>query len=258
MSSYSCVIPIDWHMLWSQVLPAWLAVRSGVMPAEEFYERYVPAGDQYGDLLEDDFGMPVEQLVVFSAPLHPPYLRIDAAGSGWRSGFCKGADSGVYLLDAAIKQTAAVSLPGSDPFADCIFASLDDLSGPKQVAGTKNLYRFLEAAFDVRWLPQQGYYAYSRREESSARLQELLESLFLYERALPGCWIADQSPAWPGFDDLSFAGYLSPSEVKVLCDELTSWERDVASDDPQFLIFLDRVRRAAMLELGLLTVHAGL
>ncbi|WP_457329554.1 hypothetical protein [Rhizobacter sp. P5_C2] len=259
MSSYSCVVPLDWQALWERVLPAWLAVRAGAMPAGEFYAKYVPAGDAYGDLLTDDFSAPADHLALFNSPLQPPYLRIDLRDSSQRTGFLKVADSGVYLLAAAITQTAVVNLPGNDPFADDVFGGLRDPSGLKQVAGTKNRYAFLEAAFDVRWEPQRlSYYAYSRREEAPPRLQELLESLFLYERVLPGCWFAPQSPAWPGFDDLSFAGYLSPVEVIALRDQLTSWEGASVVEDPLFPIFADRVNRAAMHELGLLTVHDGL
>lgn len=259
MSSYSCVVPLDWQALWERVLPAWLALRAGTMPAGEFYAKYVPAGDPYGDLLTDDFSAPVDHLSLFNAPLQPPYLRIDVRDSSQRTGFLKVADSGVYLLAAAITQTAVVNLPGNDPFEDDMFGSLRDPSGRKQVAGTKNLYAFLEAAFNVRWQPQQAsYIAYSRSEKSPLRLQELLEALFLYERVLPGCWLADQSPTWPAFDDLSFAGYLSPIEVMALEEQLTSWEGDCLVEDPLFSIFVDRVHRAAMHELGLLTVHAGL
>lgn len=92
----------------------------------------------------------------------------------------------------------------------------------------------------------------------SHQLHELFESLFLYQRVIPGTWFPRESPVWPGFDDLSFAGYLAPGEVKRLWDELLQWEARGAVEDELFPLFLDRARRAAESGCGLLTIHAGL
>lgn len=259
MSSYSCVIPVNWTLLWEDVIPAWLSLLAGSLTPEEFYARYVPAGDEYGDLLEDDFVAPAKYLARFPTPLHPPYasakLREFAECFEYRSV----PDAASYLLEAAIKQSAAVNLLGDDPYAGNYYANTDDRSGKKQVAGTKNLYSFLGAAFEVKWCPETRQYSYSRKEGTRARLQELFESLFLYQQVIPGVWFPSESPIWPGYDDLSFAGYLSPSQVVQLNEELGRWECDIVEDEYElYSLFANRVRRAAESGYGLLTIHEGL
>ena len=59
-------------------------------------------------------------------------------------------------------------------------------------------------------------------------------------------------------DDLSFAGYLSPSEVLELHKEIAFWIKPALGDDPIFPLFVDRVTRAVDGGFGLLTIHAGL
>ena len=259
MSSCSSVLPVDWIRLWNDVLPAWLSVLSGSMDPPLFYAKYVPEGDSYGDLLDDRYAAPSEYLSLFDKSLSPPYSRRTLYDSGKCSEFLATADccASPYLLTAAIEQTAAVHLSGDDPHARNLFASIRTPSGAKQAAGTKNLYSFLEAAFDVRWNAPKHHFSYSRRHnaESSARLQELLEELFLYQCAIPGTWFPQESPTWPGYDDLSFAGYLSPTQVERLRDELAAWGAAPRSD-PLFLLFLDRVQRSADAGLGLITIHA--
>lgn len=257
MSSYSCVVPVNWNVLWEQVLPAWLSVLSGSLAASEFYARYVPGGDEFGGFLEENYSASFEDLSQFTAPLQPPYLRANLHDSGKCSTFLQ--PDFPYLLEAAIKQTAAVNLPGSDPFAGNYFASFDTPSGRMQVAGTKNSYSFLESAFEENWKPRDSLYTYSRRQNGgSVQLQELLEALFLYQCVIPGTWFPSQSPAWPGYDDLSFAGYLSPTQVKSLKDQLAIWEVPSLVHDDEFLLFSDRVKRSAESNCGLLTIHAGL
>lgn len=261
MSSYSCVVPIDWPLLWDEIVPAWLSVLSGSLEASAFYASYVPAGDEYGDLLSESYAAPRDYLSLFTTPLHPPYFDTELRITGKCAAFHRVADSTAspYLLEAAIKQTATVNLTGLDPYDGNYYASTNDPSGTKQVAGTKNRYPFLEGAFEIVWQPQMHHYTYSRRHQgATARLQELLESLFLYLHVIPGTWFPSSPTTWPGYDDLSFAGYLSPSEVKVLQEELALWEVPDLETDMTFLVFIDRVRRAAESDLGLLTIHAGL
>ena len=257
MSSYSCVLPVNWDLLWEQVLPAWLSVLSGALEASEFYARYVPAGDEFGGFLEERYAAAIDDLSLFPVPLQPPYSRGKLHASGKYKTFLQ-LDF-PHLLEIAIKQTAAVKLPGNDPFAGNYFASCDAPSGAIQVAGTKNAYSFLEGAFETQWNAQEHLYTYSRRQQgASVELQELLESLFLYQCVIPGTWIPSRSPSWPAHDDLSFAGYLSPPQVKSLANQLASWEAASLVGDDLFLLFSDRVRRAAELNCGLLTIHAGL
>jgi hypothetical protein len=259
MSSYSCVLPVDWQLLWEDVLPAWLSLLAGAITPAEFYARYVPAGDMYGDLLEDHFVAPAKYLSLFAAPLHPPYSRAKFHEYSGYSEYCHAPDSISYLLAEAIKQSAAVNLKGSDPFAGSYYASTDVHFVKKQVAGTKNQYAFLETAFHVNWCPETSHYRYSRREEgTSNQLQQLFESLFLYQQIIPGVWSPSESPIWPGYDDLSFAGYLSPGEVMRLCDELDRWESRALVECDAYPLFADRVKRAADSGYGLLTIHAGL
>jgi hypothetical protein len=259
MSSYSCVIPVDWRLLWEGVIPAWLAVLAGSMTPAEFYARYVPAGDIYGDLLEDDYVAPARYLSLFPAPLHPPYSRAKLHECPDYSEYCQAADSISYLLEEAIKQSAAVNLMGEDPYAGNYYASTDARFVKIQVAGTKNQYSFLESAFEVNGCPGKSHYNYSRRKDgTSTQLQELFESLFLYQRIIPGVWSPSESPVWTAHDDLSFAGYLSPGETVRLWGELKRWESRTGIEDELFPIFTDRVKRAADAGYGLLTIHAGL
>ena len=261
MSSYSCVIPVNWSILWGAVIPAWLSVLSGSLEASAFYAKNVPSEDEYGDLLNASYAAPSDYLSLFATPLHPPYFDVELQRTGKCAEFRLVADSTAspYLLEAAIKQTAAVDLAGLDPYAHLHGASTTGFFGAKQVAGTKNRYSFLEGAFEVLWQPQMHHYHYSRRHEGTTiRLQELFESLFLYLRVIPGTWFPASPATWPGYDDLSFAGYLSPSEVKVIQEELTLWKTPDLAEDVTFMLFKDRVRRAAESGLGLLTIHAGL
>jgi hypothetical protein len=261
MSSYSCVIPVNWSLLWVEVIPAWLAVLAGSVDASAFYARYVPAGDVYGDLLSESYAAPRDYLSLFTTPLHPPYFDVELRFTGKCAEFHRVADSTAspHLLEAAIKQTAGVNMSGLDPYAGLHYASTNDAYGAIQVAGTKNRYPFLEGAFEVMWQQQMHHYTYSRRQQgATSRLQGLLESLFLYLRVIPGTWFPSSPNTWPGYDDLSFAGYLSPSEVKVLLEELVLWEVPHLETDLTFLLFVDRVRRASESGLGLLTIHAGL
>lgn len=257
MSSYSCVVPVNWELLWEHVLPSWLSVLSGSLKASEFYARYVPAGDEFGGFLEQRYSASIDDLSQFTVPLQPPYSRVKLHESGKCSTFLQ--PDFPYLLEIAIKQTAAVKLSGNNPFAGNYYASCDAPSGSIQAAGTKNSYSFLEGAFEVEWQANEHLYTYSRRQQgATVQLQELLESLFLYQCVIPGTWIASQSPSWPGNDDLSFAGYLSPPQVKSLKNQMASWEAACLVGDDLFLIFSDRIRRAAELNCGLLTIHAGL
>ncbi|MGW8394799.1 hypothetical protein [Pseudoduganella sp. HUAS MS19] len=259
MSSYSCVIPVDWRLLWEDVIPAWLSLLAGSMTPAEFYARYLPAGDMYGDLFDDRYAAPAEYLSLFPAPLCPPYSRAKFHEYPEYSGYCEAPDSSSYMLEEAIKQSAAVTLMGYDPYAGDYCASTDARFMARQVAGTKNQYTFLETAFEVNWCQETSHYSYTRREKgTSAQLQELFELLFLYQRLIPGVWSPSESPMWPGYDDLSFAGYLSPGEVTRLWDELTRWESRGVVEDELFPLFSDRVKRASESGCGLLTIYAGL
>jgi hypothetical protein len=259
MSSYSSVVPVDWIRLWNDVLPAWLSVLSGSMDPSLFYAKYVPEGDPYGDLLDERYIAPPDYLSLFGKPLSPPYSRHALHDSGKCADFLATADlsASPYLLTAAIEQTAAVKLSEDDPHASNFFASIRTPSDLKQAAGTKNLYAFLEAAFDVRWNAPKHHFNYSRRQDSgsSAQLHELLEALFLYQCGLPGAWFPLESPTWPGYDDLSFAGYLSPIQVEHLRDELAAWDA-APHANPLFALFLERVQRSSDSGLGLITIHA--
>lgn len=225
-----------------------------------------PAGDEYGDLLDLEARHVLPEayhaLIGFLAAAAPPYPRAEMHKVFELRAFEKAVD--VYrvtsLLEAAIKQSAAIDLPGIDPFAGDCYASTAVRSGDKQVAGTKNRYGFLEHAFEVNWLPTSSHYVYVRRAEAATEaLHELLEALFLYERAIPGCWtVSEPAPVWPGFDDVDIAGYLSPAEVASLKRELDGWHPEGIGDDSIYSLFLDRVRRTAAIGGGLLTIHAGL
>ncbi len=266
MSSYSCVIPIDWQALWCHVVPAWISVLAGDMSPGMFAKNYASKGASFGDgeLIGpyDRFHAPSDYLSLFSeGALRPPFSRRRIAGSGLCAEFLRRTDSyALPLIEAAIKQSTAVDLPGPDSFHGNYFGRTTDASGTWQVVGTRNDYEFLERWFDVAWQREDSLYTYARRAgHASARLHELLEALFLYERAIPGLWFPAESPSWPAHDDHSFAGYLSPDEVKELAAELS--RSDVISlqedDSELFLLFVDRVARSSAHDHGLLTIHGG-
>jgi hypothetical protein len=64
---------------------------------------------------------------------------------------------------------------------------------------------------------------------------------------------------WPGTDDETIQGYLTPEEVTSLSDCLF----DIASlkearDDKLFPLFGNRIQRTSREHFGLVTLHAGL
>jgi len=262
MSSYSCVIPVDWALLWEDVIPAWLSLLAGSITPHEFYARYVPAGEEYGELLLDEgYAESANFLSLFPVPLRPPFSRdkLHEISECLRIPHDINSVSCLAMLAAAIKQSAAINPVPDDPYVGDYFAFTEDRSGKKLAAGTKNLYSFLETAFEVCYNSETHLYHYFRRTEgTSNQLHTLFESLFLYQRVIPGTWFPSDSPIWPGFDDESFAGYLSPREVALLWNELVHWESRTLVEDCLYPLFADRVKRAAEAGYGLLTIHAGL
>jgi len=265
MSSYSCVVPVDWKTLWAEVVPAWLSVLDGSQAPASFYDRYVPEGIEYADeYLKDVLSAPADFLLQFPKDnLSPPYSRDALWQTGRSSSFLHKTDlhSFPFLLELAIKQTAAVDLPGDDPFPGDFYGSMRTGAGPRkiQIAGTKNSFHFLGWAFDISWQRELLRYIYSRKPaECSPPLHGLFEALFLYERVLPGAWFPDCSPTWPSHDDFSIAGYLSPDEVTLLRDELAQWSVSRDTEGTLYIHFVDRVTRAAQNGLGLITLHGGL
>lgn len=262
MSCCSCVVPVDWDILWGRVVPGWLDVLSGVTTQREFYDEFVPLGNedaQYIMGLDQPLRTPEGYLSLFKHASDEPVLASAVAGTLAYADFAKSVDcfDSTFLLSLAIKHSAAVDLPGPDAFADDLW--LAHLTEPRvQVVGTKNDFKFLEIHFEQEWKERDGNYRYRRKAGRDPAFQQLLEFLFLYVRAFPGSWIHAPSSCWPGSDDYSIAGYLSPAEVRALSQAIRGWtENDNDGWNPAEL-FVDRVVRAAESQLGLITLHAGL
>ena len=217
MSSYSCVLPIDWDRLRGEVLPSWLSLLAGATTAADFYAKHIQLGDEFiQDMcLHDSYRAPLDYLAIFT----------DVSPLGWETAsiiespayneFTQRADltCSDCLLEAAIKQSSAVQLPGIDRFEkDPYNGYYSRLMGKPhvQVAGTKNLYHFLNGMFTFDWHPLSHLYRVSRKRGPTSAMFALLESLFLGVRALPGVSLAAEVPSWSATDDLSFAGYLAP------------------------------------------------
>jgi len=266
VSSYSCIVPVDWDFLWKSLIPSWLSLLDGTLDPATFYERYVPEGVEFGDeFLTEIFSAPADYLSQFPKDgLSPPYPRDVMYSAGKSQGFLDKVDlhADPYLLLFAIKQTASRSLPGADLFADDYWGAVHTGTGERRTdaMSSKNFFHFLNDVFDVVWQPEAWRYAYFRKtEKCSPRLHELLEMLFLYTRVVPGTWFPGYAPMWPSHDDLSYAGYLLPVEVSALSEELARWAWPVpgSAEDAMFPLFADRVTRAAEGGFGLITLHAG-
>lgn len=263
MSSYNCVMPVDWQRLWSQLVPAWLDLLAARIEPAAFRARWLPHGSEDPAPIEADgsYRVPDWYLALFAQrPLSPPYasdaLQALPGAEPWRWPAPSEADE--FLLLDAIHQSIAVDLPGQDRFAGDPHGVSRYHGGCKQVAGTKNLFPFVRGAYDVDWKPEQWLYSCVRRPGlGHARLFELLEALLFYRRTLPGDSIVAHAPSWPGGDGLSYAGYLAPAEVAELSLELKRWRTADTEGDLLFELFADRVSRSADAGCGLLAIHAG-
>lgn len=174
-------------------------------------------------------------------------------------------DTTTTLLCAAIKQSASVRLSGEDPFArDRFFSYYGRVDNGLQVAGTKNQFHFLEAVFSVKWLGSErqwtsSEYQYQEKGSVSNAISELLSCLFLAKRTFPALKTCEAENRWPGTDDETIQGYLTPEEVTKLSHclvEISSLKE--TRDDELFPLFRDRVQRTSREHFGLVTLLAGL
>ncbi|QQP96952.1 hypothetical protein [Lysobacter enzymogenes] len=263
MSSYNCVMPVDWRRLWGELVPAWLELLAGRIGSMAFRARYLPHGSEYPEPIDpqESYGVPARYLALFAQrPLSPPYVSEELRASWGREPmrWQLPAEVSEFLLLDAIRQSAAVDLPGEDRYASDIHAVSTYHGGRKQVAGVKNLFPFVRSAYELDWQREKTLYECVRRPGAGReRLFELLEDLLLYRRTLPGDHIALQSPSWPAHDYLSYAGYLAPAEVAELDLELQGWQSADNEGDLSLALFADRVGRSADAGYGLLTIHAG-
>lgn len=264
MSSYNCVVPVDWARLWDELVPAWLSLLAGEIGPAEFRARYLPAGEEDEAWIDprEHYHAAPEYLAVFARrPLSPPYaaqdLRVRLGGDGFPEPWRLHNDE--YLLLDAIGQSATVDLPGEDRFADTVYSLWKQHWGSRQVAGSKNLFHFVYCVYEWSWQRERGYYACARRPGAAPpRLFEFFEDLFLFRRALPGAIIAECPPSWPAHENFCVAGYLAPDETRRLLVELEAWEAPQQAQDEWLALFVDRVRRCADAGHGLLTLHGGL
>jgi hypothetical protein len=174
-------------------------------------------------------------------------------------------DTTTALFSAAIKQSASVRLSGEDPFADDrLFSYYGCVDNGVQVAGTKNQFYFLESVFTVKWLGAEhqwksSEYQFQEKGTVSQEISELLRCLFLAKRTFPAIHTCEAGNRWPGTDDKTIQGYLTPEEVNRLSEILPGISSlKAARDDELFPLFSNRVQRAASQRFGLVTLFAGL
>ena len=267
MSSYEAVVPVSWSRLTEIVLPAWTDVLAHRRSMESFgrefapdhwetYARYngpIPTWDAPTTYLEDvqwRSGMPF---------LPADHLRRSAQHAAIQPSWL--TEDATQLLCRAIIGTAS-ELAGPDTVDAPYNGFYNRLHEPPhpQVAGTKNQYHFLSAFFQITWERESSGYRHVARPSVDSELVALLEALFLSTRSFPGMWcLCAENGMWPGYDDASFQGILTPREVGRLAVHLAAMDpRAIAAHDELYLLFVDRVRRAAEQGLGLVTLHAML
>jgi hypothetical protein len=267
MSSYDCVIPVSWARLTETLLPQWCTIFSNSHCVRAFCETFAPDAISY---LEDGTAdwHTIPEGYLEDIGWSPVMLSLPANNlrrSRLHRALMKTPVGEVLtvLLCTAIRH-AGGELRGSDRFAstpyDGFYSRFSDAPAI-QVAGTKSRYHFLEGLFTVNADLEYHLYRYNRRETTPCKLAELLEALFLANRAFPGVAVLQDNNSWPAYDDLGMQGYLTPPEVLQLADHLNFIaESRKAHDgfDDLFELFADRVRRSATAEFGLVTLHAGL
>jgi len=269
MGQYGCVVPIDWWALNSKVLPLWAEVLDarkspGAFAAEFGVDR--PGSKDWRAFPQpylDDIGWDGRTL-----PFDSDGLRESSVHRRAEELEC-GYEGTVLFGTAAIARTA-VDLGERDEFANTPWDGYySRLHRPPhvQVAGTKNRFHFLETFFEVAPGPDQEqapfaprYWTYRRRLHHRP-FDELLERLFLGFRSIPGTRVLPVASAWPMPDDEWIAGYLLPNETRELA---ASMGRIAEQIDPSenghelFLMFSNRVQRAARLGCGLMACHGFL
>jgi hypothetical protein len=265
MSSYDCILPIDWNKFRNKLVPLWLDVLKGNFTWQHFLELTSTQIDseifQEADSLTaptgylDEIGWKEEIHVFHASGLRTSLLHRNYIGGD------RGFWAEQYFYSAT-KQFAGANLAGADPYKhspyDGYYSSLH-CKPFIQVAGTKNGYRFMEGLFDIEWNEPLHVYKHHAKLGVDHTLISLLTSLFLSERSVPGINVLQVESAWPAFDDPILQGYLTPKETECLAqliERLQSFE-SVQKDD-LFPLFKDRVTRAAEKQLGLLTLQASL
>jgi hypothetical protein len=268
MSSYDCVLPVNWARLWEDVIPSWCETLTGRKTFESFCRELIPKGSKFHKLgirynhiftpegyLEDIGWSPANGELrskgMMKSKLYKEYFSHTEAYLG------------IDFLFDAIKQTASEELPGEDLFAqqpaDGFYSRLHE-EPFVQVAGTKSGFHWMNALFEeTGYNSREAYCSYRPNEIVESVLSNLISLLFLAERTLPGVWVFGPPLSWPACDDTSLQGYLAPGEVEKLADRLGRLEiLTREQDDELFPLFADRVKRAADAGLGLITMHDGL
>src|SRR5262245_9225457 len=234
MSSYDCVLPVNWARLWKVVIPAWYEALTGRKTIESFCGELIPKGDRAFRLSEhriapsgylDDIGWdPAKEELraeaLMNSKSHKEYFSLS------------GDFLGNHILFDAIKQTAGEELPGEDIFAERPRNGFySRLHGEPfvQVAGTKSRFHWMNGLFGEtghhrNYHEAKAYFSFRPNKMVEATLANLLSQLLLTERTLPGVELFGPPSSWPASDDPSLQGYLSPGEVDELAGRLERLE----------------------------------
>jgi hypothetical protein len=300
MGDYHAVVPTDWNALTRTILPAWCEALSGRSPVRPFARRFAPGMAAWLDevwpaldAITAENEISKDQPAAIGEPFDITWERWRRrsgdylADIGWmgpthvltaaalhrsrehqRMEQLDAATLGVWFLMEAIRRHGAVELAGEDADgldrSDGYYARLHANSWSEgacvKVAGTKNRYRFLDAAFKFDWDGAQGYaYRCEPLMDGSPSLVDHLAALFLSVRAFPGTSQLTPPMTWPAVSDAALVGYLAPGEVRELAAHL-AWlgGTPAAIDDHLFPLFADRVQRSAAAGLALVTFYSGL
>jgi hypothetical protein len=162
MSSYDCVLPVDWTQLTQVILPEWTRVLRSTVTIEGFCLAFCPEELPYFNTGLPDYdarneqewaSIPREYLSEIGWSASQPIFSADTLRTSVIHQSCIQpgiAWDAMYTLCKAILNHAGVLLPGPDRFTDTpLHRNYGRLSAPPflQIAGTKNGHSFLNTLY---------------------------------------------------------------------------------------------------------------
>lgn len=271
MSSYDCVLPIDFNCFENVLLPGALRVLAGELNIRDFVAAYIPKpNEDYIDeyCLSRSYVCVPAYVNLFRSPIESWSVKNIASTSAYSEHVdcvTAAANRSEWILSCwdmiftfAVQQRCAIDVMSNiNDTHNGAYTHLDNFS-EVSVAGAKNGWRFLHELYDFEWLSEKHVYQYRRRRSAPDELFDLLENLFLGMRCLPALFPAQLPPSWPAYDNISFQGYLFPQEVRALAAYIPEMREAAKSDDELFPVFADIVQRSADCGAGLITIQSGL
>ena len=265
MSSYSCVVPVDWHMVDSVILPAWTALFHGTLTRDGFIADFLSNISQasFTHWTEPWTSLPPAYLADIGWNDHRHHLdanRLRRSPLHAQLGSISGQASAMMIT--ALKYRASAPLPLPAATDDQYYGRLHD-HPTISVAGFKNTFTPLDRLYHATYEPGSHWnsYAYRRRDDAPPVVCALLERLMLACRSFPGMVVLNDGQRWPGCNGELLQGYLMPLEVAMLARHLERIVPEAYSErwpSAHSALFADRVARAAEFGYGLVTLHDAL